>query len=206
MSLVHRAAFVVLLAAVPVLAGCTPTEPTPSASPTAAAAPSPTVTAEPTPEPEPVFVAPTTCADLIGPDLAEVFASRNIVVFDSTNGEGIYANGFEPAQDGGDPFACLYGQDMVDLSTFQLVVQPVSSQEEHEGIVAVLGSGGFDQSVDGDTVTFIDVGTDTDPLPAIIHILKPDRWLTALSYFGGEISASRLGEHLAAVDAHLSGD
>jgi hypothetical protein len=205
MSLVHRTAFVVLLAAVPLLAGCAPTEPTPSASPTAAAA-SPSATAESTPEPQPVFVAPTTCADLIGPDLAAVFASRNIVVFDSTNGEGIYANGFEPAQDGGDPFACLFGQDMVDLSTFQLVVQPVSSEAEHEGIIAVLGSQNFTQSINGSTVTFIDEGTDTDPLPAIIHILKPDRWLTAYSYFGGEISASRLGEHLAAVDEHLSTD
>ena len=191
------------VAVVAALAGCAPTAPTPEAPDETAAAPKPTETAAP--PAEPVFVAPENCEQLIGPELAAEFASKNIVLFDSTNGEGIYANGFEAAQDGGDPFACLFGKDMVDLSTFQLVVQPVSSEAEHEGIVAVLGSGGFDQSLNGSTVTFTDIGTDTDPLPAIIHILKPDRWLTAYSYFGGEISASRLAEHLAAVDAHLGG-
>ena len=202
MRIVRLALTVAVLTA---LAGCTPPAPTPVTT-SAAPAPKPTATATAEPAPAPAFVAPTSCDELIGPDLAALFASRNIVVFDSTNGEGIYANGFEAAQDGGDPFACLYGQDMVDLSTFQLVVQPVSSQAEHEGIVAVLGSGGFDQSINGSTVTFIDEGTDTDPLPAIIHILKPDRWLTAYSYFGGEISASRLAEYLAAVDEHLATD
>lgn len=200
MRIVRLALTVAVLTA---LAGCTPPAPTPATT-SAAPAPKPTATATAEPAPAPAFVAPTSCDDLIGPDLAALFASRNIVLFDSTNGEGIYANGFTVAQDGGDPFACLYGQDMVDLSTFQLVVQPISSQDEHEGIMAVLGSGGFDQSLNGSTVTFTDVGTDTDPLPAVIHLVKQDRWLTVFANFGGEIQASRLAEYLAAVDEHLS--
>ena len=205
MSLVHRATFVVLLAAVPLLAGCTPTEPTPSASPTTAASPS--SSAEPTPEPEPVFVAPTTCAELIGPDLAAQFAADNIVVFDSSSGEGIYAGGGDRviAQDGGDPFWCIFGKDMVDLSSFQLVAQPVSSEDEHEGIVAVLGSQNFTQSLNGSTVTFSDPGTDTDPLPAVIHQLEQDRWLTAYAGFGGDRQLETMTGYLEAMAAHLAG-
>lgn len=191
------------VAVVAALAGCTPTAPTPEAPDESVAAPTPTETAAP--PAEPVFVAPENCEQLIGPELAAEFASKDIVLFDSTNGEGIYANGFEAAQDGGDPFACLFGKDMVDLSTFQLVVQPVSSQDEHEGIMAVLGGGGFDQSLNGSTVTFSDPGNDMDPLPAIIHLVKQDRWLTAFANFGGDIQADRLAGYLAAVDANLGG-
>lgn len=207
MSLVHRASFVVLLAAVPMLAGCTPTQPVPSESPTAVAA-SPSATAEPAPEPEPepVFVAPTTCADLIGPDLTAQFAAQNIVVFDSSSGEGIYAGGDRViAQDGGDPFWCIFGKDMVDLSSFQLVAQPVSSEDEHEGIVAVLGSQDFTQSLNGSTVTFSTPGTDTDPLPAIIHQLQQDRWLTAFAGFGGDRQLTTMTGYLEAMAAHLAG-
>lgn len=205
MSLVHRAAFVVLLVAVPVLAGCTPTAPAPSPTPTESAVASATPTPEPAPEP--VFVAPTTCAELIGPDLEAQFAAENIVIFDSSSGEGIYAGGGDRiiAQDGGDPFWCIFGKDMVDLSSFQLVAQPVSSEDEHEGIVAVLGSQSFSQSINGSTVTFSDPGTDTDPLPAVIHQLELDRWLTAYAGFGGYRQLETMTGYLAAMAEHLAG-
>lgn len=186
------------------LAGCTPPVPDPTLAPSpSASTATATATPTPTPDPDPVFTTPTTCAELIGPELTTEFAAENIVLFDSTNGEGIYANGFTVAQDGGDPFACLFGEDMVDLSSFQLVVQPVTSQSEHEGIVAVLGSQGFVQSLDGNTVTFTQLGDETSTVPVIIHVLRLDSWMTAYAGFGGQRQADRLTGYLDAVAAHL---
>ena len=199
-----RRLLVVALGAVVVsgLAACTPPAPAPTETPTPSASTA-SATPTPTPDPVPVFTTPTTCAELIGPDLAAEFAADNIVLFDSTNGEGIYANGFTKIQDGGDPFACLFGEDMVDLSSFQLEVQPVSSQSEHEGIVAVLGSQGFVETVDGDVVTYTQVGNEMSTQPAIIHVLRLDSWMTASANFGGQIQADRLAGYLDAVAAHL---
>jgi len=186
--------------AIAALVGCTPPVPEPTLAPSpSASSASPT----PTPDPVPVFTTPTTCAELIGPELGAQFAADNIVLFDSTNGEGIYANGFTLIQDGGDPFACLFGEDMVDLSSFQLEVQPVSSQSEHEGIIAVLGSQGFTQSLDGNTVTFTQIGNEMSTEPAIIHVLRLDSWMTASANFGGQLQADRLAGYLDAVAAHL---
>jgi hypothetical protein len=184
------------------LVGCTPPVPEPTLAPSPSASTA-SATPTPTPDPVPVFTTPTNCAELIGPDLAAEFAADSIVLFDSTNGEGIYANGFTLIQDGGDPFACLFGQDMVDLSSFQLEVQPVSSQGEHEGIVAVLGSQGFVQTTDGDVVTFTQVGNEMDTEPTIIHVLRLDSWMTAYAHFGGQRQADRLAGYLAQVAAHL---
>jgi len=117
----------------PLAAGCTPTapEPTPSATVAESASPSPTPSPTAT-APELVFTQPTTCSELAGPDLEAVFASRNIELFNSSNGEGMFADGpVDTHQQGGNPFGCLWGVPYVDLNTFVLSSQPLS-QAAHE--------------------------------------------------------------------------
>ena len=204
---ISRALQVAIAAAacVVLLAGCAPgekpmaettTSPTPSVTPTASA------TAAPEPEPEgPAFVAPTDCAALIGQTLAAEFAAKNIVLFDSTAGGGLYtdAGGHGPLQTGGDPFYCLYGQDMVDLSSFQLEVQPLT-ESEHEGVIAVLDTAGLVKTVDGDAVTFTQVGDDRGT-PTLIQVLRPNSWMTAWSAFGGDKQVTLLSGYLTQMAA-----
>ena len=188
------------------LTACTPgpsTESPTAQSPTpqSSTAQSPT----PSPPPLPVFGMPADCAAMIGPELGTTFASSQppVVLFDSTDGEGIYSDpSREPVQSGGDPIFCLYGQDGVDLSSFQLEVQPVSSTDEHEGIVAVLSGEGFDESTDGDTVTFVRVG-DEAGTGSVIHVLRQDSWFTATSTYGGPTNIPRLTGYLDQVAATL---
>lgn len=157
--------------------------------------PTPTATMETAePDPEPAFVAPADCATLIGPTLAADFAAQNIVLFDSTNGEGIYVGGTVPNQTGGSNFFCVFGKDMVDLSSFQLEAQPLS-QAEHEGVVATLEGAGLTKTVNGDVVTYTQVGDDMGT-PSLIHVLRPDSWLTGWSAFGGPAQVALLTGYL----------
>ena len=187
------------------LVGCAPTVEKPASEATATATPTPTPTVSATPEPEPeagpAFVAPADCAALIGPTLAADFAAKNIVLFDSTIGGGIYtgAGDHGPKQTGGTTFYCLYGQDMVDLSTFQLEAQPVT-ESEHEGIIAVLDTAGLAKTVDGNVVTFTQVGDDMGT-PTLIQVLRPDSWMTAWSAFGGDRQVTLLTGYLAEMAA-----
>lgn len=182
-QLAHRMlvpSIVAALAAV-ALVGCAPSSPTPSAEPSASA------TAVPA-EPAAAFTAPTSCTELLGSDLEQQFLADGNVLFSDSNGDGIHPG--EPVgQDGGDPFACLYGKDMVDLSTFELSAQAVDN-DEHEGVLAVLASRGLTEEEDGEFVIFAQEGTEGGD-PAIVHILYPDAWITAYSTFGG---ATRLAE------------
>lgn len=194
----RRFAAPVAVLAVLALAGCTPPAPAPTT-------PAPTVTsASPTPTPTVTAVAiPANCDAIIGPALAATFASRNIVLFDSTDNQGIYPDSNPVlAQDGGSPFFCLYGSDGVDLSTFVIEAQAVETQSEHEGIVAVLGSGALTQSVNGDVVTFEQVG-DEMSVGTIIHVLRVGSWLTASSTFGGTTQAAHLTGYLDQIATNL---
>lgn len=165
------------------LVGCAPVATdvasTPSVTPSES---SPAPTTEPTGAPEVGFTVPTSCESMVGPDLSAEFAAAGIVLFSGTGGEGAYYP-IDSNQTGGDPFSCWFGKDGVDLSSFEFAAQPVD-QAEHEGIVAVLGAGGFDETVDGDVVTWVQVG-DEGSTPTIVHVLRPDSWLTAYSTFGG---------------------
>lgn len=171
------------------LAGCTPPEDPPTATPPA----TPSATQSPTPSPSatagngpdlvsPVFVIPADCTGLLSAALEQQFLDDGNVLFSDSAGNGIYPQ--EPiGQDGGDPFACLYGKDLVDLSTFELSAQPLDN-EEHEGVLAELGSRPLTREDDGQRVVFTqqgDEGTD----PAIVHVVHPDGWITAYSTFGG---------------------
>ncbi len=167
------------------LTGCNPTSPAPTESPSPSAEPS----SAPSPTQAPaVFVAPTSCTELLGATLeASVIAGGN-VLFSGPGGTGIYP-GSSTGQDGGNPLSCGYGKDMVDLSTFEFAAQGLT-QDAHEGVLAELGTRGMSESVVGNTVTFTQTG-DEGTTPAIIHILNPDSWVTVYSTFGG---APRLAE------------
>lgn len=203
-------AVLVAVIALPVIAGCTPTAPsdgtatpTPHAS-TVAAAPSQT----PTPEPEPatpVFTAPTTCAELAGSDLEADFASRGIELFNSSNGEGMSAGTpVDTHQQGGKPFGCLWGVPQVDLNTFVLSAQGLNNQA-HEGVVSILDAGGYVKTVDGDIVTYTQLGDESGQPSAqlTIHVLRPDSWLTGWASFGGQTSADRITGYLDIVATNL---
>ena len=125
---------------------------------------------------------------MLGASLEATVTAGGGVLFSGLGGAGIYP-GPSIAQDGGSPLSCLYGKDMVDLSTFEFAAQELS-QDGHDGTIAELRSRGMTQTTDGDAVTFTQSG-DEGTTPAIIHILKPDSWVTVYSTFGG---ATRLAE------------
>lgn len=198
---------VAVVLALPLLTGCAPEgisadppdTPTPSATQSDTPSPTPTAGAGP------VFTAPTSCSQLVGAALETDFATRKIVLFDSTNGEGEYApTGVDNQQNAGDPFSCLYGIPMVDLNSFVLTVQPVT-QDEHEGIVAVLGAAGFEVTTDGDVVTYTRVGAETGQTAdqLLIHVLRPDSWMTGWASLGGEPQRVRISGYLDQVAANL---
>lgn len=197
-----RTPFVIAASAVVLaLAGCGPTAPVPSSSPSASSAPTPTASASSTPESEASFTVPTTCTELLGAGLESDILATGVVLFSSSDGTGLYAP-IPSTQDGGDPFSCWYGKDGVDLSSFELAAQPISSTDEHEGIVAVLGAAGFTSSTDGDVVTFVQVG-DEGSTPAIVHVVRPDSWLTGYSTFGGADRVADLEGYLDRMAEHL---
>ncbi|MBX3090926.1 MAG: hypothetical protein KF801_00275 [Cryobacterium sp.] len=167
------------------LTGCDPAGPAPSGSPSESSASS----ASPSPTEAPAaFVAPTSCTQLLGASLESSLTADGTVLFSGPGGTGLYP-GIESAQDGGSPLSCVYGKDMVDLSTFELAAQGLT-QDAHEGVLAELETRGMTEVAAGDTVTFTQTG-DEGSTPAIIHILKPDSWVTAYSTFGG---TARLAE------------
>jgi hypothetical protein len=187
-------------ALVTALAACGPTvepSPTPTAESTPSSTPSPT--AVETPAAEAVFTAATSCTGMLGP-LETTLIAEGYTLFSSSDGGGIYFP-IEPTQDGGDPFSCWYGKDGVDLSSFELASQAVD-QAQHEGIAAVLGGGGFTVTTDGDVVTYVQAG-DEGSTPAIVHVLRPDSWLTAFSTFGGADQVTVLTGYLDQVAAQL---
>lgn len=165
--------------AVVALAGCATAE-------SDDAAPAPTSTAPaPTPdEPAPaVFTLPDDCAELIGPDLDAEYAANGVILFSDSDGNGIYEQEESVGQVGGDPFYCVYGQDGVDLSSFEFAAQALA-EDGREQLLAELGALGLDESADGDRVIFSQEG-DEGTLPAIVHIVLPDGWVTVNSTFGG---------------------
>ncbi len=190
-----------------VLSGCNPGG-TPETTGTPSAAE--TLTPSPTPTPEPlaeaVFVAPADCHVMVGSALEAEFAGKGIVLFKSTNGEGEFADGTPPVskQGGSGGFVCVWGVPYVDLNSFGLETKALT-QQAHEGVVAILEGGGFDVSVDGDTVTYSKVGTEHGQPEdqSVIHVLHPDGWITAWSAFGGQQAYDRLVGYVAAVTAQV---
>jgi hypothetical protein len=192
--------------AVALLAGCAPTdlsaEPDESAAPTDVAVPTPTPTPTPTEDPARVFTEPSSCVALLGAALEAEFLAAGNVLFSSTDGAGIYFP-IDSEQGGGTPFSCWYGKDMVDLSTFELAAQSLT-QDAHEGTVSVLSGLGMTQTMDGDIVTFTQVG-DEGSTPAIIHVLYPDGWITGYSAFGGQKRVDQLAVWVATVGEQVHG-
>jgi len=177
--LASRASLVTVLVAA--LAGCAvvgAVEPEPTAEPEPAASASPTPTAAPA-----SFTAPDTCAELVGPALDAEFSANGVDLFSGSDGTGIYTLEAPLGQDGGDPLYCLYGQDGVDLSTFEFAAQGLTN-DAHEGVIAELATRGLDEQADGERVTFSQEG-DEGSSPAIVHIVLPDGWVTVYSTFGG---------------------
>lgn len=198
-TLLAAAASVILVGT---LGACGPTATddltSPSVSPTPSAAGESTPSASPE---EPSFTVPTSCTELVSVELENEILATGAVLFSSSDGSGIYYP-IASTQDGGDPFSCWYGKDGVDLSSVEFAAQPISSTDEHEGIMAVLNSGGFDVELNGDVVTFVQVG-DEGTTPAIVHIVQPDSWITGYSSFGGADRANGLRATLELIAAHL---
>jgi hypothetical protein len=203
-----EAAVVLLVSAL--LAGCAPSVPvdgtaTPTAHPTRTASAAPTdAAASATPEPETAasFTPPATCSALAGPELEAIFAERGIELFNSSNGEGLFAG--EPVnthQQGGNPFGCLWGVQNADLNTFVLSAQKLSNQA-HEGVLSILDGSGYEKTVTGDVVTYTEVGSETGG-ELTIHVLRPDSWMTGWGALGGEAARTRITEYLDAAAANL---
>ncbi len=141
---------------------------------------------------------------MAGPALEAEFAGKGIVLFNSTNGEGMFNFEAPVTKQGANAFSCVWGIPNVDLNSFGLETQGLS-QQAHEGVVAVLEDGGFDKTIDGDIVTYSHVGAETGA-PAdqsIIHVLHPDGWITGWSSFGGQTAYDRLVGYVAAVTAQV---
>ena len=203
-------AFVAGALAVPLLAACGPDAPVAETLvPTIAESPSPTPAPTPTPTvvaaPVLVFTQPTTCSELAGPDLEAAFVSKNIELFNSSNGEGIFTGTpVDSHQQGGNPFGCLWGVQNADLNTFVLSVQSLS-HAAHEGVVSILDGGGYVKTVDGDVVTYTQLGSEngTPADQLTIHVLRPDSWMTGWAALGGETSRVRISGYLDAVASTL---
>lgn len=175
--LASRAALVTVL--VSALAGCAPAgepEPTTEPGPTASASPAPTAAPA-------SFTAPEDCAELVGPDLDAEFAANGVILFSDSNGNGIYEQEGSVGQASGDPLYCLYGQDGVDLSSFEFAAQGLTEEAQAE-VLAELATLGLDESADGNRVIFSQEG-DEGTRPAIVHVVLPDGWVTVNSTFGG---------------------
>ena len=177
--LASGAALVVVLIAA--LAGCSAAdagdpEPTTEPEPTASASPAPTAAAAP-------FTLPGDCSALIGPDLDAEYAENGVILFSDSSGNGIYEQEGSVGQASGDPLYCVYGQDGVDLSSFEFAAQALA-EDAQEAVLAELAALGLDESADGNRVVFSQEG-DEGTLPAIVHIVLPDGWVTVNSTFGG---------------------
>ena len=121
---------------------------------------------------------------MAGPDLEATFGSRNIELFNSSNGEGIFSGTpVDTHQQGGNPFGCLWGVQNADLNTFVISVQSLS-RAAHEGVVSILEGGGYAKTVDGDVVTYTALGSEngTPADQLTIHVLRPDSWMTSNLY------------------------
>ena len=184
-AIVGTAALVALLAS---LAGCAPEPPAASPSPSTSASVEPSASPSETEEPA-VYIAPTSCTGLLGAQLESAVLATGAVLFSGPGGSGIYP-GPSIGQDGGSPISCLYGKDMVDLSTFEFAAQGLT-QDAHEGVLAELQTRGMTETTTGTTVVFTQEGTEGTE-PAIIHILNPDSWVTVYSTFGGAASLQKI--------------
>lgn len=180
--LASRAALVTVIVAA--LAGCSPAgadEPEETAAP---ATTTPTASASPSPTPVPAaFTAPDNCAELVGAGLDAEYAANGVVLFSDSSGNGIYAQEDSVGQLIGDPFYCVYGQDGVDLSSFEFAAQALTEGARAEVLTHLAGLG-LDEAADGDRVAFRQQG-DEGSLPAIVHIVLADGWVTVNSTFGG---------------------
>lgn len=168
---------------------CTPTPPAPSASPSASSSAS--ASASPAPA---GFATPTSCTAMLGALEAQFLADGNVLFSDPT-GAGI-APTAPIGQDGGTPFACLYGMDGVDFSTFELSAQSLTP-DAHEGTLAELQTRALVQADEQGRTVFSQEGTEGSD-PAIVHLLYPEGWITVDSTFGG---AARLAEITGWADA-----
>lgn len=179
------AVLAVLLATV---TGCVPQPETPPSSPPASAGPSASPSEAPVEGPA-VFVAPTSCTELLGAQLESEVLATGAVLFSGPGGTGIYP-GPSIGQDGGSPVSCRYGKDMVELSTFEFAVQGLT-QDAHKGVLAELQTRGMTETAAGEIVVFTQEGTEGSE-PAIIHVLLPDGWITVYSTFGGSASLAKI--------------
>lgn len=183
------------------LAGCNPgtitdagTE-TPTPKPTDIVA-SPT----PTPDPVPVFAAPADCHVMVGAQLEAQFGADGIELFNSTNGEGMFADGSIESYQTGTPFSCVWGVPYVDLNSFLLETQGLTP-EQHATIESALDGAGFDRVESDGIITYSAVGDETGDQGAVslIHVVRADSWITGRAAIGGQQRFDSLAAYLATV-------
>lgn len=185
------------LVAVGGLVGCTPAESAPE--PEASEAPADTVDSPDAPAETPApltFVEPRSCTELLGPVLENEIVSDGYELFSSSGGSGKYFP-IASTQTSGNPFSCWYGVDQVDLSSFEIAAQDLSGTEM-DGIGAALRATGFTSSGDPSAMTWVMEGS-PGGAPAVVHVLRPDSWLTGYSEYGGATQVATLTAHLATV-------
>lgn len=185
--------------ALSLLAACQPDSPSPSETIAAKPTVSATPTATPTPTPEPaVFVAPTNCEQMLGAALLAQITSDGHELFSSSDGTGIYYPN-DSKQQGG--FQCQFGINYVDYSTFELDAQALT-QQAHEGVIATLDASGMAKTVEGDVVTYTQVG-DEGSTQLYLHVVRPDSWITGWASLGGQKQLGVIAGYVATVAQQL---
>lgn len=182
--------------AVASLTACTPasSEPTPDKSAAPAVSTESPATTAPTPAPQ-VFTEPRTCTELLGPVLEAEIQNGGYELFSSTAGSGKHYP--IASNQSGATFSCWYGVDQVDLSSFEIAARKLGPGDM-EGIGAGLAAKGF-ASTPGEGVTTWSKDGTTGGEPAIVHVVRPDSWLTAYSEYGGATQVATLTQYLATV-------
>jgi hypothetical protein len=195
------------------LSGCTPADSGPgdpsSTGSSGEVSANPSASPDPAEDPSPsqaggqTFVAPSTCTDLVGPELTAKFLADGITLFTNDDGSGEQEGVvFSSTQKSGTPFSCWYLGSSIE-SAFEIAVQPLT-HDAHEATLAALHEGGFAEKSDGEVVTFSQVGNfvavgDPSNVESIVHVLYPNGWITLAALKGGAAQFAEINSRLPIV-------
>jgi hypothetical protein len=172
---------------------------------------SPTPTGSATTRATAIFAPPATCTDLIGADLEAAFLADGNVLLTSPDGSGELPGGLgigtvASTQESGTPFSCWYGVGPFDLSDFEVAAQGIT-QDARQGILTTLEGRALIESSQGDLVIFSQVGNlligDPAFLPATVHVVHPDSWITISTIKGGADQIAKINQWLPIVTAQV---
>ncbi len=163
----------------------------------------PEVQEEPPPPPEApkAFFLPTTCVDILSPEVYLELTEEPVVLLrgpGSGSPEPVYPDGSPQEELGG--ISCYFG-DVDETMTYTLSIAPVE-QENREGIIAGLLEQKFnvDQTPTGALIYFIQ--GDEFSTPATYNTLHQDAWYEVLVSPGGRLSYEQAEKLTRAMREH----